>query len=57
VIVAFPECDHVRLVSNVVDVTANDIRIGMRVSLVWETAGNGLQLPRFRRSDRDWVCK
>jgi uncharacterized OB-fold protein len=50
VIVDFPECDHVRLVSNVVDVAAADIRIGMRVSLVWESAGNGLQLPRFRRS-------
>jgi uncharacterized OB-fold protein len=49
VVVDFPECDHVRLVSNVIDAAPDDIRIGMIVSLVWETAGNGLPVPRFRR--------
>jgi len=49
VIVDFPEFDHVRLVSNLIDVAPGDVCIGMRVTLVWETAGNGLIVPRFRR--------
>lgn len=49
VVVDFPECDHVCLVSNVIDVPPEQIRIGMEVSLIWETAGNGMLVPRFRR--------
>jgi uncharacterized OB-fold protein len=48
-IVDFPECDHARLVSNVIDVAPTDIRIGMAVTLAWETAGNGMIVPRFKR--------
>ena len=49
-IVLFPSFDGVRLVSNVVDCAADELRIGMRLSLVWEVAGNGVPLPRFRRA-------
>ena len=48
-IIDFPECDHVRLISNVIDTAPEEMCIGMPVSLVWETAGNGLLVPRFRR--------
>lgn len=48
-IIDFPECDHARLVSNVIDVAPEEMRIGMQVTLEWETAGNGLLVPRFRR--------
>lgn len=49
VIVDFPECDHVRLISNLIDVAPKQVHIGLAVSLVWETADNGMLVPRFRR--------
>ena len=50
VIVDFPECGHARLVSNLVDAAPDEIYIGMRITLVWETAGNGMFVPRFKKS-------
>jgi uncharacterized OB-fold protein len=49
VVVDFPTYDHVRLVSNLLDVLPQEIRIGMEVVLAWETAGNDMVVPRFRR--------
>jgi len=49
VIVDFPECDHTRLVSNLIDATPEEIRIGLPVMLVWETAGNDMIVPRFKK--------
>ena len=49
VIVDFPECDHTRLVSNLIDATPEEIRVSMPVALVWETAGNGMIVPRFKK--------
>lgn len=49
VVVDFPAYDHVRLVSNVIDVPTQEIRIGMEVAVTWETAGNGMLVPRFMR--------
>ena len=46
-IVLFRSFDGVRLVSNVVDCAPDALRIGMRLSLVWEAAGNGTLVPRF----------
>ncbi len=51
VIVDFPECDHARLVSNLIDATPEEIRIGMPVTVVWETAGNGMLVPRFKKKE------
>jgi len=45
-VVEFPAMDGVRLVSNLVDGTPP--RIGAALELVWEDAGEGLFLPRFR---------
>jgi uncharacterized OB-fold protein len=47
-IVRFRALDDLRLVSNVVDCAPAALRIGMRLALVWERAGNGLWVPRFR---------
>jgi len=47
-IVAFPECDGVRLISNIVDLAPSELRIGMPLWLDWEVADNGQPLPRFR---------
>ncbi len=49
-IVIFPECDNVRLISNVIDAGEEEMTIGMPVKLVWETAGNGRKVPRFRKT-------
>ena len=49
VVVDFPACDHVRLVSNLIDVPSQEIRIGMDVVVTWETAGNAMVVPRFKR--------
>lgn len=50
-IIDFPECGHARLVSNVIDAEPAEIYIGMEVSLVWETAGNDMLIPRFRQQN------
>jgi len=49
-IVRYPALDDVRIVSNVIDVASDDLRIGMPLSLVWEKAGNGLLVPRYSRA-------
>src|SRR5579863_786048 len=38
----------IRIVSNVVDVDARDVSVGMAVDVVWEDMGPELALPRFR---------
>jgi uncharacterized OB-fold protein len=48
-IVEFPECDGVRLVTNVIDAEPGGFRVGMPVELVWEDGG-GAVLPRFRKA-------
>lgn len=50
-IIDFPECGHVRLVSNVIDADPTTLRIGMPVALIWEMAGNGMLVPRFHTID------
>jgi uncharacterized OB-fold protein len=48
-IVLLDGADDVRLTSNVVDASLEEMRVGLRVELVWETAGGRL-LPRFRKA-------
>ena len=50
-VVLLDEADDVRLVSNVVDAAPERIAIGMRVMVVWEAAGGGQLVPRFRVLD------
>jgi uncharacterized OB-fold protein len=40
--------DHVRVMSNMVGIDANDVRIGMRVELVWEALTDGRHLWLFQ---------
>jgi uncharacterized OB-fold protein len=47
VVVEFPECGGVRLISNIVNLQPWEIRTGLSVSVTWETADNGISLPRF----------
>ena len=49
-IVDFPDCDHARLVSNVIDAAPAEMQIGMEVSLTWETSGDDMLVPRFRKT-------
>lgn len=48
VVVEFPALSGVRLISNVVDTTEDDLRIGDKVVLHWDKAGDRW-LPRFRK--------
>lgn len=50
-IVLYPSLDNLRIVSNVVDVAPDDLRIGMKLRLVWEKAGNGMWVPRYSGAD------
>lgn len=47
-LVIFPRMQGVRLVTNIVDCRNEDLRIGMKLSLVWEEPTPGRVLPRFR---------
>ena len=49
-IVAFPDCQGVKLVSNVIDARPDEMRIAMPLDLVWQEAANGWPLPRFRKA-------
>lgn len=48
VLVEYPECGGVRLVSNVVDAGPGELAVGSSVELVWDEGSNGRHLPRYR---------
>jgi len=48
VLVEFPACDGVRLVSNVIDAGPGDLAAGRAVTLAWDEGPGGQWLPRFR---------
>ena len=48
-VVLLDDADDVRLVSNVVDVAPDELRIGLPVTVCFEDAGDGTLLPRFRK--------
>lgn len=47
-IVIYPSLDDVRIISNVVGTANEHVAIGRPVALVWEKAGNGMWIPRYR---------
>ena len=49
-IVLLDDADDVRLVSNVVDVEARDLKIGMPVTIFWDEISDGVYLPRFKKN-------
>lgn len=50
VVVLLDDADDVRLVSNLVDTAAEDLRIGLPVTIHWDEVDSGRLLPRFRRT-------
>jgi uncharacterized OB-fold protein len=44
--------DGVRLLTNLVDVDPDDVRVGQRVEVTWEALSDGRHLPQFRPADR-----
>ncbi|MBM4405389.1 MAG: hypothetical protein FJ039_04285 [Chloroflexi bacterium] len=49
IVVEFPDAPGVRLISNLIETPLEEIKIGMPVQVVWETA-NETVLPRFVRA-------
>jgi uncharacterized OB-fold protein len=47
-VIALENAGGVRIISNVVGVSADDVEIGMPVELVWEDMSADLAIPRFR---------
>lgn len=47
-LVRFAALDDVRLVTNIVGATPDQLKIGATVELVWEPLGTDTYLPRFR---------
>jgi uncharacterized OB-fold protein len=48
-LVEFPDAPGVRLISNVIDATPDEMRIGLPVTLHWEDLGDDTTLPRFKK--------
>lgn len=48
IVVEFADAPGVRLISNLIDVATDAIRVGMAVTLVWDPVAPDLFLPRFR---------
>jgi uncharacterized OB-fold protein len=48
-VVLLEDAGDVRLVSNVVDVAPEDMKIGLPVSVYWDAIAGGFQLPRFKK--------
>jgi uncharacterized protein len=46
-VIELDDASHVRLVSNLVDIAPEDVKIGMRVSVVWDDVDDGVAVPRF----------
>jgi uncharacterized OB-fold protein len=46
-IVEFPDLGGIRLISNIVDAPADELRLGLPLELIWGEAENGTALPWF----------
>ena len=51
-VIALEDSGGVRIISNLVDVTPEELEIGMPVELVWEDMSADLAIPRFRPAGR-----
>ncbi|MCW5690888.1 MAG: Zn-ribbon domain-containing OB-fold protein [Pseudolabrys sp.] len=49
-VVMLEDAGDVRIVSNVVDASPDEMRIGMKVELFWDAVSEGGYLPRFRKA-------
>lgn len=48
IVVDFPDCGDVRLLSNLVGYEEQTVTIGAELRLVWDTSIDGLVVPRFK---------
>lgn len=48
VVVELADCDHVLLISNVIDCPEDELRVDLPVELAWEDRSDGQTLYRFR---------
>jgi hypothetical protein len=51
-VIALEESGGLRMISNLVDVSPEDVEIGMPVELVWEDMSDDLAMPRFKPAKR-----
>ncbi len=51
-VVALEDAGGVRMISNLVDVNPDDVRVGLPVQIVWEDMNEDLAIPRFRPARR-----
>ena len=49
-LVEFPDAPGVRLITNVVDASPEELTVGLPVRLHWEDLDNGTTLPRFEKA-------
>lgn len=56
IVVEFPDAPGVRVISNLLDTPLQEIKIGMRVQVVWDKV-NDLVLPRFVRAKAPTTAK
>jgi hypothetical protein len=49
ILVELPDAGSVRLISNLVDVPPDEVRVGLEVEVVFEDVGHDVTLPRFSR--------
>ena len=49
ILVELPDAGNVRLISNLLDVPPDEVRVGLEVEIVFEDVADDLTLPRFRR--------
>ena len=47
-VIALEDAGGVRMISNIVELDAADVSVGMPVELVWEDMSAELAIPRFR---------
>jgi uncharacterized OB-fold protein len=50
-VISFPDADGVRLISNIVDSRIEDIVVGAKVTVTFDTLSSGTVIPRFRIVD------
>lgn len=48
IVVSLPEAGGAKILSNLVDCTAEDLQIGKQVEVVFEELSSGMVLPKFR---------
>lgn len=52
-VVTFPKLLGVRLITNLTDISREDVRIGLSVRLWFDDIGDGMQVPRFHPANAE----